>query len=67
MTRRRRLCLTVIGCALFAPILSIDESGNQLGLGLYLAFIGMPLGMLLIGIGIFNYTEPPGMHLEWDD
>lgn len=58
----RRLLLIIVGAALVAPVGCITERGDQLGLGLYLAFFGMPIGLLLLGCGIFNVHEPVGTH-----
>lgn len=62
MTPTRRLVIAAAGILLLAPLGWIDESGQQLGLGLYAAFIGAPLGIFLVGIALFNYVEPPGFH-----
>ena len=56
----RRLKLGVLGLLFLSPWLLSDGTGNQPGLGLYLAFIGCPVGLTCLLFAIFNVQDPPG-------
>lgn len=57
---KRRWLRSGVGCALLLPAWWIDGSGDQLGLGLYLAFVGVPIGVALLVYSAVK--EPPGTH-----
>jgi hypothetical protein len=59
MVDKLRYVALLLTALLLSPALLYDGSGNQLGLGLYFAFIGAPFGMLFAAIG-FGLLKPDG-------
>jgi hypothetical protein len=59
MADKLRYTLLLLGALLFSPVFFVDGSGNQPGLGFYFAFIGIPLGSLLLAIGV-GLLKPDG-------
>lgn len=48
----KRLISLSLGLLFLSPTLLSNGSGDELGLGLYLAFIGVPIGLLLLMLAV---------------